>query len=418
METDPMETKMNPTPPDAQTRAASHALMGTFEAFKAANDQRLAALERRSAADVLVEEKVARIDAALVQAQASLDRLTLSASRPWRDSSLDAVDQAAEERKTAWSAYVRKGDEGALLRSEAKSLSSLVPADGGHVAPPEVAATIDRRLTASSPMRRIASVRVTASGTFRKPIATSAPACGWVSETSARAETASPALDLISFPVGELYAMAAATQTLLDDAILDIDQWLAGEIAESFAVAEGAAFISGDGISKPKGLLGVTTAPDTTATWGQLGYLATGVAGGFAASNPVDRLVDLTYAPRTPYRANASFLMNRRTVGAVRKFKDSSGQYIWQPSLVAGQPATLLGFPVHECEDMPDIAAGAMAIAFGDFAKGYLVVDRADVRVLRDPYSAKPFVMFYVTKRVGGGVQDFDAIKLLKFSVS
>ena len=157
---------------------------------------------------------------------------------------------------------------------------------------------------------------------------------------------------------------------------------------------------------------------EASVQWGQLGYLATGAAGAFPASNPVDRLVDLTYAPRTPYRANASFVMNRRTVGTVRKFKDGQGNYIWQPSLVAGQPATLLGFAVHECEDMPDVAADAMAIAFGDFARGYLVVDRADVRILRDPYTAKPFVMFYVTKRVGGGVQDFDAIKLLKFAAS
>ena len=295
-------------------------------------------------------------------------------------------------------------------------MSVAVPAEGGHVAPPEVAATIDRRLTASSPIRRIATVRVTGSGTFRKPVAINAPATGWVSETAVRPETATPTLDLLNFPVGEIYAMAAATQTLLDDAIVDIDQWLAGEIAERFAIAEGAAFVTGDGINKPKGFLAVPSAAEASVQWGQLGYLATGAAGAFPATNPVDRLVDLTYAPRTPYRGNASFVMNRRTVGTVRKFKDGHGNYIWQPSLVAGQPATLLGFAVHECEDMPDVAADAMAIAFGDFARGYLVVDRADVRILRDPYSSKPFVLFYVTKRVGGGVQDFDAIKLLKFA--
>jgi HK97 family phage major capsid protein len=305
-----------------------------------------------------------------------------------------------------------------LSQVEAKSLSVAVSSDGGHVAPPEVMATIDRRLLASSPMRKIASVRQTMSSSFKKPIATTAPAVGWVAETGTRTETATPSIDLLSFPMGELYAMAAATQTLLDDALLDIDQWLAGEIAESFANAEGIAFINGDGVNKPKGLLNYTIAAEGAATWGQLGYIATGVAGGFAATNPIDKLVDLTYAPKTPYRANASFLMNRRTVGQVRKFKDSTGQYIWQPSLVAGQPATLLGFPMYECEDMPDVAANAHGIAFGDFNKGYLIVDRADVRVLRDPYSSKPFVMFYVTKRVGGGVQDFDAIKLLKFAVS
>jgi HK97 family phage major capsid protein len=400
-----METKMTGT---------QHELMSAFEAFRDANDQRLSEIERKSSADVLLEEKVDRIDRAVSRAQASLDRISLAGLRPGTASN----DQAGnDEVKTAWSAFMRRGDEAALARVEAKSLSVAVAADGGHVAPPEVMATIDRRLLASSPLRRIATVRQTMSASFRKPMATTAPAVGWVAETGTRAETATPSIDLLTFPMGELYAMAAATQTILDDALLDMDQWLAGEIAESFANAEGIAFITGDGVNKPRGMLNYTIAADP-APWGQLGYIATGAAGAFATTNPIDRLIDLTYAPKTPYRANASFLMSRRTVGQVRKFKDTTGQYIWQPSLVAGQPPTLLGFPLYECEDLPDVAAGSHSIAFGDFAKGYLIVDRADVRVLRDPYSVKPFVMFYVTKRVGGGVQDFDAIKLLRFAAS
>ncbi len=407
-----METKMTQSP---EVRAAHHELMSAFEAFRSANDQRLAEIEQKSSADVLLEEKVDRIDRSLTRAQASLDRLSLAGLRPGAQ---PAADLDRQEAKAAWAGFMRRGDESALAAIEAKSLSVGVAADGGHVAPPEVQATIDRRIFASSPMRRLASTRTTSATIFRKPIAISAPAVGWVAETGTRTETATPSLDLLSFPMGEIYAMAAATQTLLDDALLDMDQWLAGEIAESFSSAESIAFISGDGVNKPKGLLAYTAAPDATATWGQLGYLASGVAGAFPTTNPVDKLVDLTYAPRTPYRANASFLMNRRTVGLVRKFKDTTGQYIWQPSLVAGQPATLLGFPVVECEDMPDVSASGLAIAFGDFEKGYLIVDRADVRVLRDPYTAKPFVMFYVTKRLGGGIQNFDAIKLLKFTVS
>ncbi|WP_395630587.1 phage major capsid protein [Aquidulcibacter sp.] len=398
-----------------EVRAAHNELMSAFEAFRSANDQRLAEIEQKSSADVLLEEKVDRIDRSLTRAQASLDRLSLAGLRPGTQ---PAVDSDRQEAKAAWAGFMRRGDESALAAIEAKSLSVVVATDGGHVAPPEVQATIERRIFASSPMRRLASIRTTSATIFRKPIAISSPAVGWVAETGTRTETATPSLDLLSFPMGEVYAMAAATQTLLDDALLDMDQWLAGEIAESFSSAESIAFISGDGVNKPKGLLNYTAAPDATATWGQLGYLASGVAGAFPATNPVDRLVDLTYAPRTPYRANASFMMNRRTVGLVRKFKDTTGQYIWQPSLVAGQPATLLGFPVVECEDMPDVSASGLAIAFGDFEKGYLIVDRADVRVLRDPYTAKPFVMFYVTKRLGGGIQNFDAIKLLRFTVS
>lgn len=407
-----METKMTQSP---EVRAAQNELMSAFEAFRAANDQRLAEIEQKSSADVLLEEKVDRIDRSLTRAQASLDRLSLAGLRPGTQ---PAPDLDRQEAKAAWAGFMRRGDESALAAIEAKSLSVGVASDGGHVAPPEVQATIDRRIIAASPMRRLASIRTTSANIFRKPIAISAPAVGWVAETGTRTETATPSLDLLSFPMGEIYAMAAATQTLLDDALLDMDQWLAGEIAESFSSAESIAFISGDGVNKPKGLLAYTAAPDASATWGQIGYLASGVAGAFPAANPVDKLVDLTYAPKTPYRANASFLMNRRSVGLVRKFKDSAGQYIWQPSLVAGQPATLLGFPVVECEDMPDVSASGLAIAFGDFEKGYLIVDRADVRVLRDPYTNKPFVMFYVTKRLGGGVQNFDAIKLLKFTVS
>lgn len=398
----------------SDVRHAQNELMGVFNAFQQANDERLESIERKVASDVLLEEKVDRIDRALSNAQSSLDKLALMGRRPM----LGSETQATSEHKNAWASYMRKGDENAILRVEAKSLSSSVASDGGHVAPPEVQAIIERTLASISPMRRIASVRPTTSGNFRKPIATTAAQAGWVAETGARAATNTPSLDLLSFPIGEIYSLAAATQTLLDDAAVDIDSWLASEIAQSFAVAEGAAFINGDGTNKPKGLLAYNLVADASHAYGDIGYIATGVAGAFAASNPVDKLVDLTYAPKTPYRANSSFLMNRRTLGQVRKFKDSSGQYIWQPSLVAGQPTTLLGYNVYECEDMPDVAANAHAIAFGDFEKGYLIVDRTDVRVLRDPYSNKPFVLFYVTKRIGGGVQDFDAIKTMKFAAS
>jgi HK97 family phage major capsid protein len=209
--------------------------------------------------------------------------------------------------------------------------------------------------------------------------------------------------------------MPAATQTLLDDAVLNIEQWLADEVQTVFAEQEGAAFVHGDGINKPKGFLAEPTVADDAWSWGALGYLATGVAGGFAAENPSDRLVDLVYALKAGYRQNASFVMNRRTQSAIRKFKDSTGAYLWQPPAVAGGAATLMSFPVIEAEDMPDIAPNMLALAFGDFRRGYLVVDRTGIRVLRDPYSAKPYVLFYTTKRVGGGVQDYAAIKLLRF---
>ncbi len=212
--------------------------------------------------------------------------------------------------------------------------------------------------------------------------------------------------------------MPAATATLLDDAAVNIDQWIAGEVELTFAVQEGAAFVAGDGSNKPKGFLAYTTVANASWAWGSLGYIASGAAGAFASSNPSDTLVDLIYALKAGYRQNGNFVMNRKTQAAIRKFKDSTGNYLWQPPAQAGGRANLMTFPIVEAEDMPDVAANSLSIAFGDFRRGYLVVDRLGVRVLRDPYSAKPYVLFYTTKRVGGGVQDFDAIKLMKFAVS
>ncbi len=273
-----------------------------------------------------------------------------------------------------------------------------------------------RRLATVSPIRAIATVRTISSGTYKKAFSTTGPASGWVAETAARPQTGTPTLAELSFPAMELYAMPAATQTLLDDAIVDIDQWIAEEAESAFAEQEGAAFVAGDGIDKPKGFLAYPFVANASWSWGNIGVLNSGAAGAFPASNPSDILVDLVYALKAGYRQNGSFVMNRKTQGAIRKFKDATGQYLWQPPASAGAPATLLGFPLVEAEDMPDIAANAVAIAFGDFRRGYLVVDRAGVRILRDPYSAKPHVLFYTTKRVGGGVQDFAAIKGLRFA--
>ena len=406
------ETKQAAASPEA--RAASHEVLAAFEGFKAANDQRLAALETKRA-DVLLEEKVARIDDAVSNAQARLDRVLSDARRPTLGGEGRLV--VPDERKAAFDRYIKTGETPGLLL-EAKGLSEGVATAGGYVAPAELERQILRRLAASSPMRDICQVRTIGSGTFRKPVSTAGLAASWVAETATRPETTPPTLDVIDFPAGELYASPAATQALLDDAYVNIDEWLAEEVQDAFAAQETSAFIAGDGVNKPKGLLAYTAAPDATATWGQVGYLATGVAGAWPASNPTDKLIDLIYATKTQYRQNGRFVLNRRTVSAVRKFKDAQGNYIWNAALQPGQSASLLGYPVTEIEAMPDVAANSMAIAFGDFEKGYLIVDRAGVRVLRDPYSAKPHVLFYTTKRVGGGVQNFDAIKLLKFAVS
>ena len=386
-----------------------------FEAFKDTNDTRLSELETRLSGDVVTDEKLTRIDAALDDAKRRLDRLALDRSRPPLAGQDTSRDPAQAEHKSAFHAYIRSGEASGLKRLEEKALSAGSGPDGGYLVPDTVEAEVLRRLTGVSPIRAISSVRVISGGQYKRAFSRTGPATGWVGETAARPQTAGPALSELSFPAMELYAMPAATQTLLDDAVVDIDRWIAEEVEAAFAEQESAAFVNGDGVSKPKGFLASDIVKDDAWDWGKLGAVHTGGAA-FPAGSPSDVLVELIYALKAGYRQNASFVMNRKTQSAIRKFKDDNGGYLWAPPASIGQAATLMGFPVVEAEDMPDIAAGACAVAFGDFKRGYLIVDRAGMRVLRDPYSAKPYVLFYTTKRVGGGVQDYAAIKLLKFA--
>lgn len=390
-------------------------LMRAFEAFKEANDERL---DRRDG-DVVLEEKLARINATIDAQARRLDEIALKAARPALGQDAHArVRQGAPEHKAAFETYVRTGEATGLRALEVKAMSIGSNPDGGYLVPPEIEAAIGERLTAISPIRSIAGQRTISSSAYKKPFMTAGPAVGWVGETDPRTQTASPTLDELSFPAMELYAMPAATAALLEDSAVNLDQWIAQEVDTVFAQQEGAAFVAGDGSNKPKGFLSYTTVDNGSWTWGSIGYVASGAAGAFASSNPSDALVDLVYAVKAGYRQNGVFVMNRRTQAAVRKFKDTTGHYLWQPPAVAGGKASLMTFTVIEAEDMPDIAANSLSIAFGDFSRGYLVVDRAGISVLRDPFTSKPYVLFYTTKRVGGGVQDFDAIKVMKFAAS
>jgi HK97 family phage major capsid protein len=405
----PLENKAAGTPAAVEMAQAFDDFMRAFEAFKETNDERLEQIEKRMAADVVTSDKLERINKAI-------DQLSLKAARPQRGG--ETRDIAVSERKAAFDAYVRHGDAAHLRRLELKALSAGEGADGGYTVPVEIETQIMRALKDVSPIRAISGNRQVSSSVYKKPFAIAGAATGWVAETGDRDETGSPTLAELSFPTMELYAMPAATQTLLDDSAVNIDEWVAEEVRVAFAEQENAAFVSGNGLDKPKGFLAYDKAAETAWEWGKLGYVASGAAGAFAASDPADALIDLVYALKSSYRGNASWVMNRATQAEIRKIKDDEGNYIWRPGEQAGQGATLMTFPVVETEDMPDIDADAYAMAFGDFQRGYLVVDRVGIRVLRDPYSATPYVLFYTTKRVGGGVQDFDAIKLMKFAAS
>lgn len=388
------ETKMA-TREDA---GATAEMMAAFEAYKETNDQRLSEIEGKGAADPLLDAKLKKLDR-------RIDEISLKAARPEQGQ----AERMSGEHGEAWARYIRSGDERGLSHLDVKSLSAGTDDQGGYTAPPELDRLIEARLTQASPMRQIASVRQTAAGVYRKPVSLGVGAA-WVAETGARTETTTAGLSLLEFPAGELYAMPAATQTLLNDSYADVDAWLADEVEAAFSVQESKAFVDGDGDGKPRGFLDYDVVADASHVWGKIGS----VAGDFTAEDAGDQIIDLIQTPKSQYRNNARFVMNRRTVAAVRKLKDADGRYLWRPG-VAGEGQTIFGYAVTELEDMPDIGTGNAAIGFGDFRRGYLIVDRQGAQVLRDPYSAKPYVLFYTTKRVGGGVQNFDAIKAMVF---
>lgn len=356
-----------------------------------------------------IETKLQQTEERLIM----LDRKSIMAARPH----LAATSDAGAPHQKAFNAYVRSGDDDALrgLDIESKAMSAAVNSDGGYLVDSQTSETVASILNSTASIRSIASVVHVEATSYDVLIDTTDVGAGWATEIGAVSETATPQIDRITIPLHELSALPKASQRLLDDSAFDIEGWLAGRIADKFARAEAAAFISGDGIDKPTGILTKPVVDDSVWAWGNLGYVPTGSDGDIGNG---DAIIDLVYALGAQYRANASFVMNSKTAGVVRKLKDLDGRFLWSDGLAAAEPARLMGYPVVVAEDMPDVASDSMSIAFGDFNAGYTVAERPDLRVLRDPFSAKPHVLFYATKRVGGDVSDFAAIKLLKFGVA
>lgn len=388
-------------------------LKALFEQFKAANDERLKQIEAKGHADPLLENKVDNINAAITEMEATIKAMEQKIARA-DFGNPSAEDQARAEYRTGFNAFARKGEIQAAL-------STGSDPDGGYAVPIEVDSnilTLERNAVA---MRRLANVITLGTPNYTKLVNKGGATYGWVGETQARAETGTPALAALTPYWGELYANPGATQQMLDDASFDVEAWLASELAMDFAAGENAKFISGDGNLCPKGILAYTMAltADATRAFGTIQYVKTTEAAAFKAAsatfNPADNLIDMQQALKPVFAGNATWLMNSATLGTVRKFKDAvNGAYIYQPSIVAGTPATLLGKPVEIDEDMPAIGANNFPVAYGDFKRGYTICDRIGTRVLRDPFTNKPYVMFYTTKRVGGFVANSNAIKTLK----
>jgi HK97 family phage major capsid protein len=414
-----------------------------FEEFKSANDMRLKEIESKGSADPLLDQKLEKINAAIEEKQARLDQFELSMKRQSRvivDEKGNEIDMDAKAAqwanmvarargtrveefgakdltayKSAFNVFLRKGDE-IIGADEKKALSVGTDPDGGYVVHPDMSGAIIGKVFETSPMRAYASIQVISTDALEGLYDLEEASSGWVGETDARSETGTPQLGKWRIPVHELYAKPKATQKILDDAEVNMESWLAMKVSDKFARDESAAFVNGSGVNKPRGFL---TYADGSTLPGTIERFNTGANGGFAADpNGGDVLIDALYGLKAQYRANATWFMNRATTKAARKLKDSYGNYLWAPGIAAGQPASLMGYPIAAFEDMPNPATGSLSIAVGDMRAAYQIVDRVGIRTLRDPYSAKPYVEFYTTKRVGGDVVNFEALKLVEFSAS
>jgi HK97 family phage major capsid protein len=382
-----------------------------FEAFKEANDARLKAIEAKGFAPADLEEKVNKINAELSELSKEIGEVAKKANRPAAPGTMTA-EQAEHAR--AFEAWFRGGTENGLRELERQAnLSTLSDPDGGFVVPEQTEGVIDRITGTVSAMRSLCSVMTIGTDTYKKLVNQGGATSGWVGEKGSRPETTTPTLREIVINTKELYAMPAATQTLLDDARIDIAAWLGDEVSMEFAEQEGDAFINGNGVEQPKGIAAYTMIANASYAWGKVGYIASGHA---SQLNNLDKLLDLQHALKPAYRNGATWLMNDSTALVLRKFKDGEGNYMWRPGLLEGAPDTFLGKPVAYDDNVDSITNNTYPIFFANFKRAYLIVDRFGIRVLRDPYTSKPYILFYTTKRVGGGITLYEAIKALKIS--
>jgi len=435
----------------AELTAAVNDVGVAFNEYKSLNDRRVAEIEKKGSADPLTEEAVKAANDNLSKLDDRLRGLEAYIARP-RVGLTGDKDRKPEEIKSAheWlgmvrgqpvdyvdfgeiekygevmDAYLRKGMDRLSDHqrqtldghSDVKALSVGVQTEGGYWVRPQISDRLVQNIFETSPIRQIAMVEQVTTDALEFVVDKDQAAASWVGETESRSETATPDIATARIPVHELHAQPKATQKILEDANINVEQWLSDKVADKFSRTENTAFVSGNGVGKPRGFLDYPAVANASWSWGNVGYIATGNASGFPSSDPADVLYDTVGALKAGYRAGARWVMNRATLTEVRKFKDANGQYLWQPSLIVGQPSSLLGFPVSEGEDMPDLAANALAIVFGNMATTYTIVDRLGISVLRDPFTAKPHVLFDTRKRVGGDVVNFESYKVVKVATS
>jgi HK97 family phage major capsid protein len=399
-------------------KALIEQIQTAFTEFKAQNDARLTQLEGRGE-DPITAEQVETINSTIGELTKAVEDQAKKLAAAKLNGAGAELTPEAREHSSAFNGWFRKGSEprSGMRELEVKaSLTSQSDPDGGYLVPVEMEDTIDRVLGTVSAIRSIANIRPISTTEYKKLVNMAGTGSGWVGEEESRPATATPTLREIAITAMELYANPFASQGELDDARIDVAQWLADEVSIAFAEKEGAAFVNGTGVKQPFGMLQYPTVDNGSYAWGSLGFVVTGAAAAFAATNPADALISLYFALKQGYRNGATFVTSDVVMAAVRKFKDGQGNYLFTPPTGVDIPASILGKPIVTDDNMPALGAGAFPVAFGNFRRGYTIVDRMGIRVLRDPYTNKPFVGFYTTKRVGGGVTNFEAIKLLKCS--
>ncbi len=457
----PFEQKDASVPTDPAV--AIKQIAEAFEAFKTSHAEQLAELKKSGSTDTVLLDRLSKIDAQLNSATEAKNALEaqIAAERKEREElelrlqrhnikgdgdgakaelELKEVNLAmaalAADRRRDFSPLDHKGLEDyrkarakelrygkdALDADELKAMSVGSDADGGYLVTPDTTGRMVKKIFETSDIRRIANVQGISTDKLEGMEDLEEAGAGWVGETESRSETSTPKLGEWEIPVHEMYAEPRATQKLLDDASVDVEAWLGDKVGMRFGRIENSAFVTGNGIRKPRGFASYETALDdgNGVAWGKIGYVLSGGNGTFAASNPADRIHDLVGLLKAAYLAGAVFVTKRQVITLIRKFKDGQGQYLWQPSLVLGEPEQLAGYPIVRAEDLaaPAADAGALSLWFGNFAEGYQIVDRQGTRTLRDPFTSKPFVKFYSTRRVGGAVVNFEAIKAMKFSAA
>lgn len=448
-----LETKEAAVAPEV--KAALDRFNSAISEFKSANDDRIKGIEKKFD-DVVTNEKVDRILAAVDEFKTAVNSEIAALKRAGKASnSGDTSDIEAKLDKLrgleakAFDKFIRTRDgvvdmqrvqtlassdeyKGVLehyrneLGLDVKDLSTVVAEDGGYLVLPEYESEMDEILLETSPIRQVANVRQIGTRELILPVNRKGTTVAWIGETGTRTATDTPTISQEKFTAHEIYAYPLVTLQMLEDATFDVEGWLQDEVVEALAIEENLRFVNGDGNGKPLGFLHdsitktAAASYDANTNWGQLAYLATGASGAFAAApNGADVLLDTVYDLKAQYRQNADWIMSRRTMAAIRKLKDSDGAYLIRDAITeSGLVPMLFGYPILEAEDMPEIAANTFSIAFGDWNKGYQIVDRIGLQVRRDEITQPGYVKYHFRKRTGGGIRHFDAIKLVKFAAS